>query len=184
MKADAQGHGTSTTILNGVSNIQATGWFINVHNGPTLSPAIQKAPITCGDIKNPNPSTTTNQSVHLTLGPAPTIPDEAASGQATLSLSGQTLTVTITMAGLDPKITQHIAHIHQGSCDAQGAVLIPLNPVVVDASGAGTSSTTKTVTFNSIPATGWYVNVHLASSTQELSTQTGFDPITCGNVIT
>jgi hypothetical protein len=31
----------------------------------------------------------------------------------------------------------------------------------------------------SIPEHGWYINVH---RTTDLSTQTGFDPITCGNV--
>lgn len=32
---------------------------------------------------------------------------------------------------------------------------------------------------SSIPTSGWYVNVHRGTM---LATQTGFDPISCGNV--
>ncbi|MGH2481590.1 MAG: hypothetical protein ACRDHW_18205 [Ktedonobacteraceae bacterium] len=39
--------------------------------------------------------------------------------------------------------------------------------------------TTTIQNVTGIPSTGWYVNVHRGT---DLSTQTGFDPIACGDV--
>ncbi|HEX3641803.1 MAG TPA: CHRD domain-containing protein [Ktedonobacteraceae bacterium] len=180
--ADSLGAGTSETTITGVKDgIPAKGWYINVHNGPNLSPDIQAAPIACANITNSTTSTKNNQSVHVTLGGTPAA-NESASGTAQLSIESGKLTVKLTVTGLAPNST-HIAHIHKGSCEAQGAVLYPLTSVVADASGKGTSTTTVP-NVSSIPASGWYVNVHRASTKDDLSTQTGFDPITCGNVVT
>lgn len=169
---------TPTTTPQIKTGIPKSGWFIDVHNGPTL--AVDKTSIACGDITNFNTSVVTNQFVNLTLGP--TIdPNQAANGVATLSIANNQLTVAITMSGLVPGST-HQAHIHQGSCKAQGPVLYPLTPVVVDKNGIGTS-TTNIPKVASI-AKGWYVNVHLAATAAELNTQTGFDPLVCGDVST
>jgi len=108
--------------------------------------------------------------------------NESVTGTAQLSIASGKLTVKITMSGLAPNST-HIPHIHKGSCEAQGDVLYSLAPVAADASGKGTS-TTVVPNVSSIPAKGWYVNVHLASTKSDLDTQTGFDPIACGNVAT
>jgi len=179
--ADSLGAGTSETTITGVKDgIPAKGWYLNVHNGPTLSPEIQAAAIACANITNPTPSTKNNRSVHVTLGGTPAA-NESASGTAQLSIDSGKLTVKLTVTGLAPNST-HIAHIHKGSCEAQGAVLYPLTSVVADASGKGTSTTTIP-NVSSIPASGWYVNVHLASTKDNLSTPTGFDPIACGNVV-
>ncbi|HEY4036023.1 MAG TPA: CHRD domain-containing protein [Ktedonobacteraceae bacterium] len=178
--ANSVGVGTSETTIAGVKDgIPASGWNINVHNGPNLSPDIQFAPIACANITNSTTSTKNNQSVHVTLG-GTTAANELASGTAQLSITGSKLTVKLTLSGLAPNST-HIAHIHKGSCEAQGAVLYPLTSVVVDASGNGTS-TTVISKVSSIPASGWYVNVHQAATMSDLSTQTGFDPIACGNI--
>lgn len=161
--------------------IPAKGWLINVHNGPDLKPAIQFTPIACADIVNSHTSTAGNQkSDDFTLGAVSVIPNQAAKGSATLSIKNNQLTVIIHLTGLEAK-TRHVAHIHLGSCVSQGAVKYPLNPVKADASGDGTS-TTIVKNVSSIPTTGWYVNVHLAASKQELGTQSGFDPIACGDV--
>lgn len=179
--ADNGGVSTSKTTIQQVEDgIPASGWFINVHNGPTLSPDIQKTPIGCGDIINFNTSTSTNQSVDLALGPTKA-PNQAANGVATLSLTNKQLVVTVTVSGLAPGST-HQAHIHQGSCLSQGPVVHPLTPIVADHKGNGTSKTTIP-NVSSIP-TNWYVNVHLAATPADLGTQTGFDPLACGNVVT
>jgi hypothetical protein len=175
--ANSLGVGTSETTITGVKDgIPAKGWYINVHNGPNLSPESQFAPIACANVVNSTTSMTSNQSVHLTFE-GTTVANESASGTAQLSLADGKLTVKITMSGLAPNTT-HIAHIHTGSCETQGAVLYKLTPV-----GNGTS-TTIVPNVSSIPASGWYVNVHLASTMDEMNTQTGFDPIACGNVVT
>ncbi len=180
--ADSMGVGTVTTTIPGVGlGIPQTGWYLNVHNGGSgLTPALQDAAIACGNIANPNASTSSDQAVHLTLGSTPAT-NQAVSGSAKLSLDGDKLKVEVTLSGLEPNST-HIAHIHKGTCEAQGAVLYPLNPIVADASGKGTSTTTVDQV-TSIPATSWYINVHLGGTKDELSTQTGDDPISCGNVV-
>jgi hypothetical protein len=170
-----------TTIPNDTKAIPQTNWYINVHDGGTgLTPALQDAAIACGNISNPGASTTHNQIVHIVLGTTPS-PEQSALGTAKLTLNGNTLTVQLILGGLVPSST-HMAHIHRGSCEAQGGVVYPLNPVVADTTGNGTS-TTAINTVNAIPATGWYVNVHLGANAKDLSTQTGDDPLACGDVV-
>jgi hypothetical protein len=179
--ANNLGVGTSETTITGVKDgIPASSWSINVHNGPNLSSAIESAPIACANVTNPTPSTTSNQSVHLTFG-GTSAPNESAHGTVQLSIANGKLTVEITMSGLEPNST-HIAHVHKGSCEALGPVLYSLNSVVADASGKGTS-TTVVPNVSAIPASGWYVNVHQASTMDALSTQAGFNPIACGNIV-
>lgn len=167
---------SKVTIPLLTTGIPRSGWFVSVYNSPTL--ATDKTSIACGDIVNFNTSIQTDQFVSITLGPTKD-PNQAANGIATLSIANGQLTVAITMSGLAPGST-HQAHIHQGSCKAQGPVLYPLTPVIVDKNGIGTS-TTSIPKVTSI-AKGWYVNVHLAATAAELNTQTGFDPLVCGDV--
>jgi hypothetical protein len=181
VKANSLGVGTAETTITGVKDgIPASGWYINVHNGPNLSPAIQEMAIACGNITNANTSTKSNQTAHIALD-ATKASGQSASGTARLSLANNKLTVKINVSGLEPN-SKHIAHIHKGSCDSQGAVLYTLTPVVADASGHGTS-TTVVDNVTSIPAIGWYVNVHEAATMSDLNTQTGFDPLACGDVV-
>lgn len=176
--ADAHGVGSSTTVIKNVKTLQPTGWFLNVHNGPGLSPADQFLPIVCSDLTFSNISPTSSLSVQVPLTAAPgSSASESASGTAHLTLSGSTLTVKLTLTGLQPG-TSHAAHIHAGSCESQGAVVHPLNSVVADSSG-NYNGTTTIKNVSSLPGSGWYVNVHYST---DLSTQTGFNPIACGNV--
>ena len=176
--ADAHGVATATTMVSVPQGIPASGWYVNVHNGPGLGTSDQFLPIVCGDVSNSSTSTTAAQSVHVTLTSAPgASAGETVSGMAQLSLSGTTLTVKLTLSGLEPN-SAHAAHIHSGSCESQGAVVYPLTTVKADASGNAMVMTTIN-NVSSIPSSGWYVNVHHSTA---LSTQTGFDPIACGNV--
>lgn len=176
--ADAHGVATATTTVAVPTGIPATGWYVNVHNGPGLGTNDEFLPIVCGDVTNSNTSMTSAQSAQVTLTAAPgASAGETVTGTAKLSLTGTTLTVTVTLSGLEPNST-HAAHIHTGSCESQGAVMYPLNNITADASGNATVTTTIQ-NVSSIPATGWYVNIHHSAA---LSTQTGFDPVACGDV--
>ncbi len=177
--ADAHGVGSSTTVLKNVTTLPASGWSIHVHNGPGLSSGDQFLPIVCSDLTFTNFSPTKMMSVQVPLNAAPgSNASETASGTAQLTLSGSTLTVKLTLSGLQPK-SSHAANIHVGSCASQGAVVYPLQNVVADASGnANVTTTIKNV--SSIPSRNWFVNVHYST---DLSTQTGFNPIACGNVV-
>ena len=52
LTADAEGNVNNTTIINGPPwlAIQNRGWFVNVHQGPTMSDG-GATPIACGDVK-------------------------------------------------------------------------------------------------------------------------------------
>jgi len=177
--ADAAGDATVTTVIPEVEGgIPASSWYVNVHNGPTLATFAQAIPIACGNVHNSDTSRKDVQTVATFLG-ATTAPNQMAHGLARLSLKNETLTVTVTIHGLVPG-SVHAAHIHAGSCQSQipGSIVYPLNNVVADANGNATSVTVIN-DVESIPESGWYVNVHRST---DLSTQTGFDPIACGNV--
>jgi len=148
----------------------ATGWYVNVHNGSTLSPQDQFSPIACGEVKGGVNAVT----VPLQQGSGPS---QAASGTADLNVNNGQLSVKVTMSGLAPN-SAHAAHIHAGSCTNEGAVIHPLTDITADSNGQATSSTTVPGV-SSIPSGQWYVNVH---GSTDLNTQTGFDPIACGNV--
>ena len=177
--ADARGVGTSTTTINNVAKIPASGWYIIVHNGPTLSPGDQFLPIVCSNLTFTTVSPASALSLQVPLNAAPPASaGETVSGTSQLTLAGRTLAIKLALSGLGPN-SKHAAHIHAGSCENQGAVVYPLKPVVADASGKA-NVTTTIANVSSIPSSGWYVNVHHST---DLSTQTGFDPIACGNVM-
>lgn len=177
--ADAAGNGISTTTINNVTGgIPATGWHINVHSGPTLQTPAEALAISCGNIVNQQTATSTTQSVSVPLDGA-NADNQQATGTADLSLNQGTLTVTTIVSNLVPG-SEHAAHIHAGTCESQlpGTIVYPLNTLKADAHGVA-SSVTVIPNVSSIPTSGWYINVHFGT---DLSTQTGFDPIACGNV--
>lgn len=177
---DANPHGDAsvTTTVSGVAGgIPATGWVINIHTGPGLTPADQYRPIACLNVSNPSHAATFHGIFQPAVGPGNDV-----TGSATLSLNptAHTLGVSLTVQGLDPN-TVHPAHVHLGSCQSQGPVVYPLPDLTSNASGAASVSQTFTgVSQTSIPS-DWYVNVH---NNTALSTQVGFTPLSCGNVTT
>lgn len=175
--ADAHGVIDTSSKVDVSTGIPAKGWYLEVYNGPGLSAGAQATSIACGDIVNHDTSLRSAQSVQVPLE-GTNAANQNASGVAHLSLSGHTLTVDLEVTGLAPK-SEHMVHIHSGTCAKQGSVVYPLTTLTADASGKATSKTTiENVT--TIPATGWYVNVHDGT---DLSTQMGFDPIACGDVV-
>jgi len=173
--ANAAGDAQATTVIPEVEGgIPASGWYVNVHNGPTLATPDEAIPIACGNVHNANNA----QTVKTFLGATPS-PNQAVSGSSILTLNNETLTVVVTVSGLVPG-SVHPEHIHAGSCQSQstGTIVYPLNNLVADQNGDATS-TTVIKDVETIPQNAWYVNVHRST---DLTTQTGFDPIACGNV--
>jgi len=173
--ADAHGVGSSTTVIKNVTTLPASGWYITVHNGPGLAPADQLLPIVCSDLAFTHFSPASSLSVQVPLNATP---GSGASGTAHLTIAGKTLTVKLTMSGLQPN-SSHAAHIHVGSCASQGGIVYPLHSIVADALG-NANETTTIHNVSSIPGHIWYVNVHYST---DMSTQTGYNPIACGNVV-
>ena len=67
-------------------------------------------------------------------------------------------TVSIQLKGLKAN-SSHVSHVHIGTCAKQGNVAYALLQVVADSSGNATATSTV-AEYYSMPATGWYVNVH------------------------
>ncbi|MBA2395136.1 MAG: CHRD domain-containing protein [Ktedonobacteraceae bacterium] len=172
--ANAAGVGTSSTVIKDVDGGIASGWSVNVHNGPMLAPADQFIPIACGNISNPHHE----HALAVRLG-ATSAANQAAAGISLLTLKNHTLTVLVAVRGLVPG-SVHAEHIHVGTCERQvpGTVMYMLKNLVADKNGNATAITViKNV--ERIPEHAWYVNIH---RTTMLMDQTGFDPIDCGNV--
>jgi len=175
LTADAKGAAASTTTIKEVAGgIPAKGWYLEVR-APAL--AKQGGPIACTNVQNPNTSTTAKQSVQLWIhGMAAAQGRHATFGNARLTLTGTTMTVSLFISGLVPG-SKHEVHIHSGSCAQQGPMIYPLNMIVADSSGR--AHVVTTIDGVAAIADDWYINVH---SGTDLGTQAGFQPIACGNV--
>jgi len=102
----------------------------------------------------------------------------------TYDAAAQTLTVAVNARGFVPRST-HAAHIHQGSCQMQGAVVYMLPDLVADSRGDIHAVRTLTGVTTPPPARGWYLNIHLGDSNQILSggnPTLAFQPMLCANV--
>src|SRR5581483_8878560 len=117
VKAYGQGNitkETATTKINGVTKgIPATGWFVNVHNGPTLSTDLQMRWIACGNVTAVQTGQNGVQTAQANLGPTISA-DEHVQGTAALSLQGDQLKVVLQLRGLVAGGAPHMAHIHAG----------------------------------------------------------------------
>jgi hypothetical protein len=74
-------------------------------------------------------------------------------------------TVSIQVSGLQPN-SSHVSHVHVGSCAKPGGIAYALIQVVADSSGMATA-TSAVAEYYSMPATGWYVNVHAGPDLSE-----------------
>ena len=158
----------------------AAGTFLNIHLAPAAQlggpGSLGYTPISCADI-------TPAASTAVTMAPPPQ-PGQHPQGSAKLIYdpAKKTLSVDATASGLVAG-SAHAVHIHLGSCDSQGAVKYPLNDLVASPTGSAETTTVIQNVDQAPPASGWYVNVHLGSSSQ--IQQDGqptlyFQPIMCG----
>ena len=160
----------------------AAGTFLNIHLAPAAQlggpGSLGYTPISCADI-------TPAASTAVTMAPPPQ-PGQHPQGSAKLTYdpAKKTLSVDATASGLVAG-SAHAVHIHLGSCASQGAVKYPLNDLVASPTGTAETTTVIQNVDQAPPASGWYVNVHLGSSSQiEQNGQPTlyFQPIICGNI--
>jgi hypothetical protein len=195
--ADAHGNAQQQTIITDVKNgIPATGWFVNIHNGPTLNASValalnQARTIACGDVVNPQGK----QAVQLTLQSMKGL-DGDVHGTASLQLGytqglGDHLLLHLTASGLAPGSTHWIS-LRQGTCQQQGPMTdMPLLQQAITSGRDGTVAATIAVANPDVVksildithfSAQWYIMIHEAAQMNELKTQTGFDPLACGNI--
>ena len=161
----------------------AAGTLLNIHLAPAAQlgdpGSLGYTPISCTDV---DPAETA-----LNMAPLPQ-PGQQPQGSAKLTYdpANKTLGVDVTASGLVAG-SEHAEHIHLGSCDSQGAVKYPLNDLVASPAGTAEATTVIQNVDQAPPASGWYLDVHLGSSSQiEENGQPTlyFQPIICGSQLT
>jgi hypothetical protein len=96
-------------------------------------------------------------------------------GTAVLTQAGNGVAVSVKLSGFDAS-SKHDGHIHVGSCAAQGGVVVPLNSITADASGAGSADTTEnTLTFAQVTDGKHYVQYHISSNPPG-------NPVSCADI--
>lgn len=95
----------------------------------------------------------------VTLNP---VGNSGISGQANLTTQGGQTQVTVQLTGMQPS-SAHAGHVHQGTCDAIGPVVAPLQDVAADASGNGTSTSTLTLPMDSVMNGRHVISYHQAA---------------------
>jgi hypothetical protein len=208
--ADAKGDATSVTTIPNVQNgIPATGWYINVHNGLGMT-QIEHMPISCANIVIGSPLKINGHVVTDNNGHAVTCqktdcpvamngtnaPNESVTGHAQLIIVKGKLALQLTLFHLLP-LSTHVAHIHWGTCEAQGPVLVTLSSVVADRNGDGISvtsydqidhqinhhidqTTARQIVSSLLSASpNVYINVHWGATMAQLSQSVFFNPIAC-----
>ncbi len=104
------------------------------------------------------------QSARTTTLQMKAVEGSKVTGTAVLTESGNGVMVSVKLSGFDPN-TKHDGHIHTGTCEAQGGVVVPLNAITADASGAGSADTTETtMTFAQVADGKHYVQYHASSN--------------------
>jgi hypothetical protein len=186
--ADAHGNAQQRTIIMGIKNgIPASGWYVNVHNGPTLSAGAtlsldQARPIACANVVNKQ----AKQTVRLALKSMKGL-DGDVHGLALLQFKDNKPVVSLSVNGLAPGT--HWFSIRRGTCQQQGSMAD--QPLLLQEIPAGATMTTvaisnadlvKALSNMSNFSAHFYITVHEAANQDELKTQTGFDLLACGNI--
>jgi hypothetical protein len=106
------------------------------------------------------------------------------SGTVTLTWDQQTkyISAKITMVGLTPGST-HAMHIHQGSCDKQGDVLVPFLDVTADDAGRINNTVLSAQPSDTGLAAGTLLNIHLAPANEMGNPGSPtYMPISCADI--
>ena len=90
----------------------------------------------------------------LGVGPG----NSGITGDVEVVKGSDAFTLTIRVHGLPPN-SNHLSHIHLGSCAVNGSIDVPLQPLAADANGSATSITSVQKPYQ-IPPAGWYANVN------------------------
>jgi methionine-rich copper-binding protein CopC len=166
LKADAQGMASVSAKIPATA-IPAQGWYVNVHQGPSMTGA-GVTPISCGVVQQ--------AAAAATLAPQA---GSTVRGTAILGPGTTSNTIVIRVTGLAPN-SVHPANIPLGaSCTSNGPVIFPLPDLHADASGVAWATTS--IKGGATPSVGigpygYYVNIQRGPTTSG----SGATPISCG----
>jgi len=113
------------------------------------------AAIACGGSSGPDAAASPKPAATFTMG---SMSASGVTGAGQVYKGAASFTVAIQLKGMVPG-SSHVSHVHIGSCSKPGNVAYALLQVIADSSGNATA-TTVVGEYYSMPATGWYVNVH------------------------
>jgi hypothetical protein len=107
--------------------------------------------------------------------PMAAVAGSGVSGEAILTEAAGQTQVAVRLAGFQPN-SAHSGHVHQGTCDAPGAPVAPLQDITADASGAGTATSTV-----AIPTSVAMNGQHIVAYHQAAGENMG-PPVVCGAI--
>ena len=183
--ADAGGAVKQSVLSAPVPGGIPRGAYLNIHLVSSAQvdavPETGFTPIACADIP-----ADILPAVPVTITLQPPQHGQIPTAMATLAYNNvlHTLHVQLTASGLAPNST-HAAHIHSGSCLTQGTVVYPLPDLHADTTGDASVTTTLDNITPAPPATGWYLNIHMGSTSQILHDNKAtllFAPLACGDI--
>lgn len=102
--------------------------------------------------------------------PFVTLNQSGATGHVMMEETGDQTRVMVHLEGATPG--NHPGHIHRGTCEQMGEVLIPLQPVTVAANGKGMATSTVTTSIEKLEDGDHIVLYHRADGT----------PIVCAEI--
>lgn len=186
----ATSKGVIQTTVQGKSalpNGLHSGTYLNIHLGSSsqLNTKLGFTPVSCANIPS-----TSKSAIRLNMAAPPQSGlHPTGTAKVTYNLSSKTLTVVMNASGLPPG--KHVAHLHKGTCRQQGGVMHDLRSLRANSSGDASSTSVIKGWNRPYSSSGWYINVHLGTSTIRASAdrivKSGkptiyFDPLLCGNV--
>ncbi|MFE3292003.1 CHRD domain-containing protein [Rhodococcus sp. NPDC059234] len=185
--ADARGAVLQTVVSGKAPAGIPPGFHLSIHLAPDRQLGapddVAATRVACADIPSGTPAA--GPAVVPLLAPARQQNTPGATATVRYDAAAHTVRTEITASGLLPD-SAHAAHIHAGSCAAQGADVYPLPDIQSDGAGNATSAATITGVMSAPPATGWYVDVHLGSSDRIRGSDNSpallFAPILCGDI--
>jgi hypothetical protein len=136
----------------------------------------QQAEDTSATQEQTTPPTTPATTAPMTVtGQFTPVAESGVTGDLEVTAKGDLTDIKVTLRGAG-NATTHQGHLHQGTCDAPGAPVLPLSPVTVDATGTGTVTSTVSLPMSNI-ANGSHIVLY-----HEGNVETNPKPITCAAI--
>jgi hypothetical protein len=186
LTANSAGQADATLLsATGVGSLPSLSRFV-IRLGDTTADPLAAEPIAESVVLPAHPVPGAAFALHAVTVNTSGVALGQPGGQAAISYdaAAQTLTVTLTAAGLTPG--PHAAHIHLGSCLNQGPVKYMLADFVADANGAIINQTRVVTGVPSVPGPGnWYLNLHQGGMSQILANGAPtlyFRPMLCADL--
>lgn len=125
------------------------------------------------------PAPATMDTAHAAMAPQmvpmTALAGSGVTGEATLSEAAGQTQIAVRLAGFQPS-SSHSGHVHQGTCDAPGAPVAPLQDIAADASGAGTATSTVAIP-TSVAMNGQHIIAYHQASGDNMG-----PPVVCGAI--